>query len=323
MARDIEVSLGDTVLEHGDRLEGDIVQGRLYGKPGAPLIVIPGGISASRYLADNKENGHGWWTELVYRGGPIDLDRYQVLGLDLAPTGQNVKKRVTITTHDQAKRLAKLLDHIGVAQVHSTIGTSYGAMVLLAFAELYPDRVGRQCLLGATHRPFQMGVAWRGIERRIIELGIAAGKPNEGLKLARELAMTTYRSPEEFSQRFGSAPTKTAPIRFGVDDYLENCGKRYHEIMPVERFMALSESIDLHNIDPRNVKTPTLLIATSSDQLAPVSEVQAFHEDLAGPSEMITINSIFGHDSFLKEYDQLSPILSNFIEEAWHVRKAS
>ena len=323
MARDVELILGDTVLEHGDCLEGDVVQGRLYGKKGAPLIVIPGGISASRFVADNKENGHGWWTDLVFPGGPIDLNHYQVLGLDLAPTGKNVEKRVTITTHDQAKRLAKLLDHIGVKSVHSTIGTSYGAMVLLAFAELYPNRVGRQCLLGASHRPYQMGVAWRGIERRIIDLGIAAGRPNEGLKMARELAMTTYRSAEEFSQRFAASPITTNPIRFGVDNYLEACGSKYHEIMPVERFMALSESIDLHLVDPQKITTPTLLIATSSDQLAPPSEVEALQRELSGVSEMITINSVYGHDSFLKEYEQLGPILSDFIKEVWNVRCAS
>jgi len=316
MAHDIEVYLGDNVLENGDCLEGDIVQGRIYGKPGAPLIVVPGGISASRFLADNKENGHGWWTELVFPGGPIDLDNYRVLGVDLAPTGKNVEKRVTITTHDQARRLGRLLDCLGTEKVHSTIGTSYGAMVLLAFAELYPNRVEKQCLLGATHRPFQMGVAWRGIERRIIDLGIAAGDPNAGLKLARELAMTTYRSPKEFSERFASEPTARSPIRFGVDDYLENCGRKYHEIMPVERFMALSESIDLHTVDPQKITTPTLLIATNTDMLAPPSEIEILHNEIAGPSEMITIESIFGHDSFLKEYDALGSILSDFVEES-------
>ena len=315
MARDIEVHLGDNILESGDCLEDDIVLGRLYGKPGAPLIVIPGGISASRFLADNKENGHGWWTDLVFPGGPIDLNQYQVLGLDLAPTGKNTEKRVTITTHDQAKRLGALFDHIGVETAHAAIGTSYGAMVLLAFAEQNPTRFGRQCLLGAAHRPFPMGVAWRGIERRAIELGIAAGDINAGLKLARELAMTTYRSPEEFSQRFNSEQISQSPIRFDVDGYLENCGAKYHEIMPAMRFLALSESIDLHRVDPAKITTPTLLVATDSDRLAPPSEIELLHAELAGPSEMVTINSIFGHDSFLKEYDTLGPLISDFIAE--------
>ena len=188
-------------------------------------------------------------------------------------------------------------------------------MVLLAFTEKFSGRFERQCLLGAAHRPYPMGVAWRGIERRIIELGIETGDVNSGLKLARELAMTTYRSPEEFSIRFNGAAISDDPFRFDVDGYLESCGAKYHEIMPAMRFLALSESIDLHNIDPAKVTTPTLLIATDSDQLAPPSEVALLNQQLAGPSEMITLASIYGHDSFLKEYDVLGPLLSEFVAE--------
>ena len=42
MAYDVEICLGDHVLERGDTLENDMVKGRLYGKKGAPVIVIPG-----------------------------------------------------------------------------------------------------------------------------------------------------------------------------------------------------------------------------------------------------------------------------------------
>jgi len=48
-------------------------------------------------------------------------------------------------------------------------------------------------------------VAWRGIQRRAVRLGIEAGRPKEGMKIARELAMTTYRTAEEFADRFDLA----------------------------------------------------------------------------------------------------------------------
>ena len=77
MPRDIKVSLGDNVLERGSVLKDDIVHGRLYGPKGAPVIVVMGGISASRFIADAeistpKNNGRGWWSTLVHEGGPID-----------------------------------------------------------------------------------------------------------------------------------------------------------------------------------------------------------------------------------------------------------
>ncbi|MBL4871669.1 MAG: homoserine O-succinyltransferase [Robiginitomaculum sp.] len=317
MAYDVEICLGDHVLERGDTLENDMVQGRLYGKAGAPVIVIPGGISASRFIADERpsgaQTGDNWWSELVYAGGPIDLNYYQVLGLDLAPCGANAKRHLTITTHDQARRLSALLTYLNIDKVHTIIGTSYGGMVALAFAALYPDKLEKMCVLGASHRPFPMGVGVRGIQRRIIEFACECGRPEDGLKLARQLAMTTYRSAEEFSGRFDAEPIEGNPNGFDVGNYLQACGEKYPDAMPVERFMALSQSIDLHRIDPAKITTPTLLIATNSDQLAPPSEIKALHRALAGPSEMVVIESIFGHDSFLKECEILGPLLANSI----------
>ena len=319
MARDVEVNLGAHTLEHGDVLEDDLVQGRLYGPKHAPLIVIPGGISASRFVADGvdgKDGSGGWWSDMVAPGGPIDLNHVRVLGLDCAPGASVTQQRLTITTKDQARRLAALLDALQIEQVHSIVGMSYGGMIALAFGVLYPGRVQRLCVFGAAHRAWPMGVAMRGIQRRIIELATAQGVALEGLKLARELAMTTYRTAEEFSERFNAAPSSQIPPTFDVGDYLEARGEHYKSIMPVNRFLALSESIDLHRIDPKKIQTPTTLIASSSDQLAPPSEMQALCDALAGPSRLHVIDSIYGHDSFLKASAALAPILAKFTERA-------
>ena len=82
--------------------------------------------------------------------------------------------------------------------------------------------------------------------------------------------------------------------------------------MPVNRFLALSESIALHKVDPEKIHAKTTLIAVNSDQLAPPSEMQALHDALAGPAELHVIDSIYGHDSFLKATEELAPILANF-----------
>jgi len=316
--RDVEISLGDFALEHGGVLKDDVVQGRLYGREGAPLVVVPGGISASRFVADGvdgKDGSGGWWSDMIYPGGPIDLNQVQVLGFDCAPGGNNTETRLTITTSDQAKRLAALLDHLQARRVHSIIGMSYGGMIALAFAQDFPARVENLCVFGATHRPWPMGVALRGIQRRTIDLATKLGNPLEGLKLARELAMTTYRSAEEFSERFSAAPNGDIPATFDVGDYLESRGQHYKKIMPVNRFLALSESIDLHTVDPEKILVRTTLIAVCSDQLAPPSEMQVLCDALAGPAQLHVIDSIYGHDSFLKATDLLAPILSNFIGE--------
>lgn len=314
MAQDIQADLGDFLLERGDVLKNDHVKGRVYGPDEAPLIIVLGGISASRHVADDGKGGRGWWSTLVRPGGPVDTDRFRVLGYDFAPGVETENRPETITTFDQARRLKALIETLDVQNVAAFIGSSYGGMVGLAFAQTYPDALENLCIIGAAHKPHPIGVGWRGIQRRIVRLSLKAGLPNEGLKLARELAMTTYRTPEEFSYRFALNETATKPSRFDICDYLGSRGDAYADIMDAERFLALSESIDIHRVVPEDIQTPTLLMSAISDQLAPLPDMRELRDRLAGPSELYTFTSLFGHDAFLKEYDMLGPRLEAFCE---------
>lgn len=319
--RDIETKLGDWALERGCMMRSDIVRGRLYGPETGPLVIVLGGISATRFVADDP-SGHqgagkrGWWSHLVRAGGAIDLDHVRVLGLDFAPSADGLDCPDTLTTGDQARRLKALLTDHGLGPAHAFIGSSYGGMCALAFARDYPDAVQRLCIIGAAHKPYPIGVGWRGIQRRIVRLGLDAGRPETGLKLARELAMTTYRTPEEFADRFGPDESATDPARFDICDYLESRGHAFAGRMDAKRFLALSESIDLHRVEPETIGTPTLLMSAISDQLAPLPILRELRDRLSGDSELFTFTSLFGHDAFLKEYDAMEPRITAFMQEA-------
>ncbi len=314
MARNIQIKAGDTVLGRGGKLPNDIIKGRLYGADDAPLIVVLGGISADRYVADDPVRPRGWWSQLVRPDGPIDMNRFQILGFNFAPNTDCPAIPDTITTHDQAHRLHRLLTHLQ-RKPAAIIGSSYGGMTALAYAETYPDAAGHICVIGAAHRPYPIGVAWRGIQRRIVRLGLEAGRPKDGLKLARELAMTTYRTADEFADRFSLHETAQSPSRFDICDYLGARGDDFAGRMDAQRFLALSESIDLHRVTPEQITAPALLMTAISDQLAPLPDMRELRDRLAGPSELYTFTSLFGHDAFLKEFDMMAPKLAEFCKD--------
>lgn len=314
--RDIKTDLGDWTLERGCEMQGDSVRGRLYGPDDAPLVIVLGGISATRHVADDPVRKRGWWSRLVRRGGAVDLNHVRVLGLDFAPHTGGEQCPETITTTDQAKRLKALIDAHNLGPVTALIGSSYGGMCSLAFARDYPDAVQNLCIIGAAHKPYPIGVGWRGIQRRIVRLGLEAGRPDQGLKLARELAMTTYRTPEEFADRFALDETRSNPASFDICDYLGARGDAFAASMDAARFLALSESIDLHRIEPEAIRTPTLLMTAISDQLAPLPDMRELRDRLSGPSELYTFTSLYGHDAFLKEYDAMEPRLTTFMKDA-------
>jgi len=312
MAHDITFTRGKVSLERGCYIPNDVVSGRLYGNMDGPLIIVLGGISATRFVADGGRLNRGWWSRLVRQGGPIDLNKFKVLGVDFAPEKGGDECPETITTADQAKRIVELLEAENLGPAKAIIGSSYGGMCALAIAQNHSAWVENLCIIGAAHKPYPIGVGWRGIQRRIVRLGLKAGKPEAGLKLARELAMTTYRTPEEFADRFTLNETATNPFAFDICDYLGSRGDVFAKDMDARRFLALSESIDLHRVEPENITTPTLLMTAISDQLAPLTDMRELRDRLSGPSELFTFTSLYGHDAFLKEYDAMNPRLEEF-----------
>jgi len=312
---DIKLERGAISLERGCAMQNDIVRGRLYGNMNGPLIIVMGGISATRFVADGGRLDRGWWSQLVRKGGAIDLNQFKILGIDFAPEKDGADCPETITTADQAARIVDLLKAENLGPAKAIIGSSYGGMCALSFAQNYPDWVENLCIIGAAHKPYPIGVGWRGIQRRVVRLGLDAGTPEAGLKLARELAMTTYRTPEEFSDRFDLEETQNKPSQFDICDYLGSRGDVFAEQMDAKRFLALSESIDLHRVEPENITTPTVLMTAISDQLAPLTTMRELRDRLAGPSELFTFTSLYGHDAFLKEYDAMAPRLEEFCKD--------
>ena len=290
------------------RHAGDDVPGvELHGAPWAPIVVALGGISASRHVAAHAaDDSPGWWDDFIGAGRAIDPTRYRVLGMDYIAGG------APVGTDDQARLLAAALDQLGIATVRAIVGSSYGGMVGLAFAALFPSRVGRLVIISAAHESHPMATAWRVIQRRITRLGIAAGRPREGLGLARALAITTYRTADEFAARFKGGPRADGEgWRWPVEEYLDHHGDRFAATCPAERFLALSESIDLHRVDPASVTVPATLVAVSGDTLVPPWQMRDLERKLAGPTSLVEISSVYGHDAFLKEPQVLAPFISN------------
>ncbi len=301
-------------LYYGDVLPDARIAFRLEGPEDAPVIAVLGGISAHRVVAGG--GGVGWWPEIVGPGLGVDTRQYRVLGIDYlggrgeSSTPQSGGKFPPLSSYDQADALCAIMRHLRLKPLHAIVGASYGGMVALCFAERYAELVSHIIVLSAADKSQVLSTAWRSVQRQIVREAIARGDGPAGLKLARALAMATYRSAVEFQLRFGAAPTRNEDrFRFPIEDYLFARGDDYVQKYRAESFLVLSESIDLHQVDATRIHTPATLIAVREDQLVPFHDMQALSARLNGPRQLIEINSIFGHDAFLKEGAALIPII--------------
>lgn len=303
--RDVHASIPDAFrLESGERLTATQVVGRLHGPDNAPLVIVAGGISSGRFATR-------WWPWAAKAGGPIDLNRVRVLAFDLLPGRDD--PGVTITTTDQAQLLALLLDALDEPRIDAFVGASYGGCIGLAFAVALPDRIGELAVISAAHRPHPAATAWRGVQRRVLALARDCGREAEGIALARQLAMTTYRTADEFVLRFGRTPPISAGDPYPVCDYLIARGQAYADATSADRWISLSDSLDRHHVNPAAIHCPLTVIGFTSDRLVPIEDCRELADRAPNLRRFIGAPSIFGHDAFLKERELISRALHDFL----------
>src|SRR3954471_3129361 len=102
---------------HGGKERSVRVRYALYGAAGAPVIVVQGGISATRFAG--AVNGQtGWWDALVGADCAVDTRRYRALSIewlersDIASANDHDVR--AIGSEDQAAAIAALLPKLGI-----------------------------------------------------------------------------------------------------------------------------------------------------------------------------------------------------------------
>ena len=291
-------------LASGLVLEGAMLGFEEHGPSDAPAVVVLGGISAGRHVT-------GWWEAFVGPGRAIDTDELRVLGVDFlggvgassGPESSGLGASFpSVTAADQARAIACLLDHLAIERLHAFVGSSYGGQVALAFAAEHGERLERLVAIAAAHASHPLARAWRHLQRGILELGVAAGREEQAVAIARALAMTTYRTPEERLERFGGDAE-------GLEGWLAARGRSFASRFDAASYAILSRAIDLSVVEPERISVPATLVAFRGDRLVPVELVRELRGRLGGPTALHEIDSRYGHDGFLKEVAPLSAIL--------------
>lgn len=288
-------------LERGGAIYPCTVGLRRCGDPDAPAVLALGGISATRRVASLPgESDRGWWDPVVAASRTLSSRGVQLVGADfLAGDGlsSSPEDEHTLSTGDQAEAIARACVASGIERLAGVVGASYGGMVALALAERRPELVGQVIVISAADRSHPMASACRWIQREIVRLGEAAGQPGAGVALARALALTTYRTPADFHDRFGEGHAGA----LGVTAYLAARGEAFAGRWSAARYRHLSESLDLHQVDPSRITIPVTLVGVSSDTLVPLWQLQTLRAELGHCAALHVLDSPWGHDAFLKE----------------------
>jgi homoserine O-acetyltransferase/O-succinyltransferase len=305
-------------LPEGGGLE---VAYEVVGAAARPVVIVLGGISAGRHvMAHAADPTPGWWDAAVAPGCALDPRRFRILSIDwLGGAGASSGPAAFpagVTTYDQARAVAAVLDALGVHAAAAVVGASYGGMVALALATFTPARVRRAVVLSAADRSHAMATALRSLQRRIVRLGLDAGRARTAVSIARGVALTTYRTAPEFTARFDPAGHAPAAGLAAIEAYLEHAGRVFAERFDAAAYLCLSESLDRHAVDAAQVRVPVTLVAVDSDTLVPCAQLRALHRRLGRRATLVEVRSEFGHDAFLKEHETIDRVLRGCVAGA-------
>lgn len=306
-------------LDHDAPLPELLLAYELVGPAGAPVVLVQGGISSDAHVAPSDDDPRpGWWTPIVGAVRAIDTSRFRVLSLEFL----GKRDDAVVSSGDQARATALLLDELSIASLHAAVGASYGGMVALAFAALFPARVERVVAISAADRTRPFASALRSLQRRILALGRDRGAEREATAIARALGLVSYRDPGELDVRFAGPPARRAdgdlhasPFCFPVESWLIGKGRSFADRFDGGALARLSLAIDLHEVDVARVRARTTFIAADPDLLVPADSVEPLAARCGGPARFVRLRSRYGHDAFLKEEGVLAPLLAETLAE--------
>ena len=319
-------------------------------------VLILTGLSASAHVASNEEDRTaGWWEDVVGPGKPIDTHRYFVICVcsvgsffgstcpaSIDPkTGEPYRLSFPVLTLEDVAHGAKcVIDHLEISRLHSVVGASMGGMSTLAFALMYPSAAHSMLNIsaGANSQPF--GIALRSLQRELVcnDPKWLNGEypfdeqPQEGMSLARKLGMISYRSAQEWRDRFGrervtddDALGHSNPfgMHFEIESYLSSRARSFMDAFDANCYLYLSRAIDLFDaadhggslqlaINKLGIERATVLGVQSDFLFLPDQQRELKNAMSSADIEVDfeILDSIQGHDSFLVDMNRFRPAIS-------------
>ena len=316
------VSLGSLRLQYGyliDETSLAVCQYAHRNRRQAVYLVL-GGICAHRYVAGTAEH-NGSWREMVGPGKALDTRDAHIISVDFLGSRQSTAPEqldeFIISPRDQATVLVRLLDKLQIERLDGVIGSSYGGNVALSLAEHYPDRVKQALIVCAAHKACVQTSGYRSVQRAVVRHCTEQGQAQQGLALARQLAMLGFRSADEFNQRFAEqARQHEQQIQLAIEPYLKARGESWSQTTTPAAFICLSQSCDLTDVKPEQVQIPVWLAAAENDAIVPFHDVESLAKQLPALHSLTRLESLTGHDAFLTETQQLETLLYAFVTQS-------
>ena len=295
-----------------------------------------------------NSNPADWWPGLVGSGKYFDPAKYFIVCVNMpgscygsiGPLEINPQTNEQwyhdfpiFTTRDMVRAYKPLKDFLGIEKIHIGIGGSMGGQQLLEWAIEEPTLFDHVIPMATNAQHSPWGIALNASQRMCIETDSTwKDKTQEagiqGMKAARSIALLSYINYTTYNltQPRDKKTAWPVPHNFGgeaAESYQRYQGEKLAKRFNAFSYYRLGQAMDAHDVGRgrksvedalKLVKAKTLVIGITSDLLFPPEEQKKIADYIPG-AEFHLIESLYGHDGFLLEYEKIEHILRNFIRE--------
>ena len=231
-----------------------------------------------------------------------------------------------ITIRDIVKALILLRQHLQIDSIFLLMAGSMGGYQALEWAVMEKERIHNLFLVTTSAAESAWGIAIHTAQRLAIEADSTWRDKSEtagrhGLKAARAIGLLTYRNYKILVEK-QTDPDVEKVDNFKASSYINYQGDKLVKRFNAQSYWLLTKAMDSHNLARGRHKTideilqtisqKTLIMGIRSDLLCPVDEQKHIADNLPN-STYIEIDSSYGHDGFLIEYEKISNYLSKWL----------
>lgn len=315
-------------LEYGGVIEQTVIAYHTYGKLNENrdnVILIVHALTANSDADD-------WWHGLFGKNDIFDWDKHFIICANNlgSPYGTSSPKQIDpktgerygvdfpfYTIRDTARLHLKLLEHFGIHSLKLLIGGSCGGNIAQEIAYHWQERVQNMVLLCCSAMETPWVIAIHESQRITLRSDTSLTEKTEqaglaGLKACRAVALPFYRTHVSFKLR--QKEIRSDKVKdFRASSYIDYQGDKFIKRFDAHCYYKLLFALDTHHMGRgresiewalSQITANTVVIGFNSDLLIPKIEQQfiAKHIPNAAYAE---VKSLFGHDAFLIELDDI------------------
>jgi len=288
--------------------------GRIIGD--APLIIIVHALTGNSNVAGKD----GWWNKVVGNNLGIDLKKFSVLAFNIPGNGYDgvyIKNYRDFITKDIAKLFLHAFLEMKITDVHALVGGSVGGEIVWEMARLKPNLFKIIVPIAADWRASDWLIANCKLQENILL------NSNNPIFDARMHAMISYRTLFSFEFRYNRRKSIEKHL-FEVEDWLIYHGNLLKNKFTVDSYLLMNQILKTVDTSDGNNSIKSLekissrieILDVDSDILFPPEFGYKTYKELHKKGLNVNYNlikSIYGHDSFLIENEQVNDIFRKIL----------